>query len=338
MKNSTALLGACLLALSCAQAQSSETDEPTGVHFHWTREHYLQLPNEPLDGGPDAADSSGDSRKGADHPSALAVRDSGTKASSSQVMWDMTFHGGNILNHVTARVVFAGIGWTTPGFVADKISGIDSFFAGYSGSHYASASDEYIGANGEVGFNLTYQGHSIVPSESSVDGTKLSTVTNAVCAEVSAGKFSFDTAGDETVVVYTQMRRPANINYCGYHGQVRCSGRLLQYAFIWDLDNDWSCDAGDLPWVNNHTDGLSNIANITAHELAEIRTDPATNAWHDTGLQETADKCSFVFAHDSLTLKNGTKWRLQALWSNKANNAGTGYYTDGGLPACIDGQ
>jgi len=336
ISHAAAILVTATITLTGAQAQAVETDQPTRVHYHWIRGH-APLPNEPLDGGPDAPGSAGDVRTPAENSTGAPVRGSGTSASSNAI-WNVTFHGGNILNHVSARVVFAGIGWTTPGFINDKIVGIDTFFAGYSGSHYAGASDEYIGANGEVGSTLTYQGHSIAASESSVDGTKVITVTNAVCAEATGGKFLLDTSGNETVVVYTQMQRPKTVNYCGYHGQARCGGHVVNYAFVWDLDQDAACDAGDLPWVNNHSDGLSNIANITAHELAEIRTDPAGNAWHDASQAEVADKCAFVFGHDRVSFANGSTWRLQTLWSNKANNAGNGFYSGGGIPACVDGQ
>src|SRR5262245_42571004 len=45
----------------------------------------------------------------------------------------MTFHGGTILVANKTEAIFWG-DWSNPG---DKITGLDSFFAGFGGSHYA---------------------------------------------------------------------------------------------------------------------------------------------------------------------------------------------------------
>ena len=116
-----------------------------------------------------------------------------------------------------------------------------------------------------------------------------------------------------------------------------CSGQTIQYAFYWSLDGDSGCNAADS--LTGHSQGLASLVNVTGHEVAETRTDPELQSWFDTSGNENADKCAWTFKHSYVTLKNGTKWKVQSIWSNAANDAGTGYPAlGGGYKACIDGQ
>src|SRR5437660_7883748 len=64
---------------------------------------------------------------------------------------NMTFHGGPIMPTAIVQPIFWGTSWTTPSAVGDKITGLASFYAGHSNSHYAQTVDEYTGTNGTVG-------------------------------------------------------------------------------------------------------------------------------------------------------------------------------------------
>jgi hypothetical protein len=252
---------------------------------------------------------------------------------------NVTFHGGRVLGEVFARVVFAGAGWTDPEFENDKLTGIDKFFKGYSNSSYAGISDEYAGTNAQVSSLLTYQGYASIESNiPSVDGANQASVAAAACREATSGNFELNTSAAQVIIIYTDMRRPPTNQDCGYHASTGCGGEHVQYIFVWNLDDDSACDAQDLPRVNGHSNGLSNIANVTAHELGETRTNPNGDAWWGPlASQEVADKCAYVFAHNSIKFTDGTTWKLQTQWSNLAFDAGSGTDDDAGNPGCIDG-
>jgi hypothetical protein len=254
----------------------------------------------------------------------------GTTSTSSAAM---TFHGGNVLPHVAARVVLAGAKWRDPAFAADKITGLDSFYGGYGGSTYAATADEYIGANGLVGAALRYQGHD-APLPASVDGTSMAAVANAACAEFASGSFQAETGGTQYIAVYSDMKRPASVKYCAYHGAVSCSRQTVTVAFFWNLDADGGCGAQD--YITGHSPGLAALANVTAHELHEARTDPLINAWYDAQQNEVGDKCAWTFASPYVTFRNGSRWKLQAEWSNAAYSLSRGVANRSGQQACVD--
>ncbi len=307
MRYGTLLAGALLAAATAAAAEPGEPAEdlaysPTSPaqHVHATRDEAAR-------------------RHGA-----------GTTSTSSAAM---SFHGGNVLPHIAARVVLAGAKWRDPAFAADKISGLDSFYSGYGGSIYAVTADEYIGANGPVGAALRYQGHA-APSSTSIDGTKLAAVTTAACAEFASGAFLPDTGGTQHVAIYSDLKRPASVKYCAYHGAVSCNRQTVTVAFYWNLDGDSSCGAQD--YVTGHTPGLAALANVTAHELHETRSDPMLNAWYDAQQNEAGDKCAWTFASPYVTFKNGSRWKLQAEWSNAAFSLSRGVANQSGQKACVD--
>ena len=80
-------------------------------------------------------------------------------------------------------------------------------------------------------------------------------------------------------------------------------------TFLWNLDGDASCSAQGA--TTGHSQGLAALANVTAHEVQEVVTDPQLNAWYDSTGAENTDKCAYA-------LKKG-------------------YKTLAGAPGCIDG-
>src|SRR4051812_30440650 len=63
----------------------------------------------------------------------------------------MTYHGGKIMTTAVTKVILWGPSWANASFAADKITGLDSWYAGHGNSNYAKTSDEYTGSNGTVG-------------------------------------------------------------------------------------------------------------------------------------------------------------------------------------------
>jgi hypothetical protein len=244
---------------------------------------------------------------------------------------DMTYHGGKILTTVNSTAIFWGPSWTNSNFVGDKITGLDSWYNGHSGSNYAKTVDEYTGTNGQVGATTSYGGHIIDASAASGGGQ-----TSVILAEVCKVITSPDTSGDGYYAVYSDVGR-GNAGYCAYHSYGTCNGQPVQFAFFFNLDGDPGCDPQD--GTTGHSQGLAALANVTAHEISETRSDPAApGAWYDRSGQENGDKCAWTFNVSSVAFTNGTRWKLQGEWSNHAYDTGTGYPNSSGQNGCLDGH
>lgn len=257
--------------------------------------------------------------------------DTPTSASASPAM---TFHGGVVLGQLSIRLLYAGPSWSSQVFVADKIAGFDSFFAGFAGSSYAATAQEYSGSNGAVGPTIHYQGHG-TPLATSLDGESMQDVATAACNEYAANAATMPNPGSELIMIVSDMKRPSGGKYCAYHSAATCdNGQMIQFGFVWNLDGDPSCTVQDS--ATGHSQGLASLVNVTAHEVQEARSDPHLDAWFDSSNNEIGDKCAWSFGATPVTLSNGTRWKLQGEWSNAAFNAGTGFQNSSGQPGCID--
>ncbi len=283
----------------------SELNEPPMLGLHWSRETH-----------------------GARSDRAASI---GRAAATA----NMTYHGGKIMPTVVAKAIFWGPSWASAAYVGDKISGLDSFYVGHNGSNYAKTVNEYTGSNGTVGASLTYQGH-VVDTSTASGGSRTSTILNEVCKMVTAGQISPDPAGNGYYPVYTDIKR-GNAGYCAWHSAGSCGGVNLQFAYFFDLTNDAGCNPSDSQ--TGHSQPLAALANVSAHELEEARSDPANpGAWYDASGAENGDKCAWTFNVPFVTFTNGSIWKLQGEWSNKAYSAGTGYANASGQKGCIDGH
>lgn len=245
---------------------------------------------------------------------------------------NMTYHGGKIMPTAVTKTIFWGTSWAT--YNGDKITGMDSWYDGFSGSNYAKTSDEYTGIGGQVGATTTHQGHIIDTSVAS-GGNNTSVILAEVCKQVTAGLITPDPSGNGYYAVYSDVKR-GNAGYCAYHSAGTCSGKLVQFAFFFNLDGDPGCDPVDTRTV--HSQGLEAIANVSGHELSEARTDPASpGAWYDSSGQENGDKCAWTFNVPFVTFTDGSTWKIQGEWSNAAYTAGTGYPNSSNQKGCLDG-
>lgn len=243
----------------------------------------------------------------------------------------MTYHGGKIMTTAVTDAIYWGPSWSNSTFVGDKITGLDSWYIGFSSSNYARTSDEYTGTNGTVGAVTTHLGHFI---DLSTPGNGNS--TSAILAEVCKEIVSPDPAGNGYYPVYVDTKRGSN-GYCAYHSVGTCHGVTVQFAFFFNLDGDPGCDPADT--TTGHSQGLAALANVSGHELSEARSDPANpGAWYDSSGAENGDKCAWTFNVPSVTFSNGTKWKIQGEWSNAAYTAGTGYPNSSGQRGCLDGH
>ena len=248
---------------------------------------------------------------------------------------NMTFHGGPIMPTAVTKAIFWGPKWASSTFVADKMTGLDSFYKGYSGSRYAATSNEYTGTNGKVGATTTYQGH-LVDTSTASSGDAPNDILGEVAKQVQAGAIVLNSSGNSYIAVYTDLPR-GDSGFCAWHSAGTVNGTRVEFAFFWSLDNDVSCDPGDK--ATGHSQGVAALANVSAHELSEARTDPASpGGWYDATGWENGDLCSWSFNSASVTFSNGSKWKLQGEWSNAAFKAGTGYAGITGQRGCVDGH
>ncbi|WP_348263135.1 hypothetical protein P8935_00935 [Telmatobacter sp. DSM 110680] len=251
------------------------------------------------------------------------------KAAGSRRSPDMTYHGGKIMPSSVTKAIFWGTSWAT--YSGDKITGMDTWYTGFSNSNYAKASDEYTGSNGTVGPMVTHGGH-VIDSSASTGGGNTTTILNEVCKVIT----NPDSAGNGYYAVYTDTPR-GNAGYCAWHSAGTCHGVPVQFAFFFKLDGDAGCDPQDTSGL--HSQGLAAIANVSGHELSEARSDPASpGAWYDSSGQENGDKCAWTFGAPLVTFSNGSEWKIQGEWSNAAYNAGTGYPNSSGQKGCLSGK
>ncbi len=243
---------------------------------------------------------------------------------------NMTYHGGKIMPSAATKAIFWGASWAT--YTGDKITGLDAWYAGFNASNYSKTGGEYTGTNGTTNSGSSFhQGHVIDTSAATGGGS-----TSAILAEVCKVITSPDPSGNGYYPVYTDVKR-GNAGYCAWHSAGSCGGKPVQFAFFFNLDGDAGCDPADT--TTGHSQGLAALANVTAHELLEAMTDPASpGAWYDSSGAENGDKCAWTFNVPSVVFPNGTRWKVQGEWSNAVYTAGTGYANSSGQKGCLDGH
>ncbi|MGZ3688984.1 MAG: hypothetical protein ACXWP5_16810 [Bdellovibrionota bacterium] len=240
----------------------------------------------------------------------------------------LTFRGGTVLHGQRAQAIFWGPQWSDPAFAGDKISGIDDFFNGYSGSSYANTVSEYTDASGAIAPGLVYLGHSV---DSSSPPSKALSTSGAVAE---ACKITGNAPDPEALYLIYTSSGAGHVNYCAWHSWGTCSnGAQIQVAYMPNIDGISGCDPQDA--LSGHSQGLAALANVTAHELSETITDPRGAGWVDSSGSENGDKCAWAFPSTLSSFSNGTMWKLQMEWSNAAYSAGTGLPNLSGQKGCI---
>jgi len=212
--------------------------------------------------------------------------------------------------------------------VGDKISGLNSWYDGFGGSHYANTSNEYTGTSGQVTSSVT-NGAFVVDTTLASSGNQTSAILTEVCKVIP------NPVANGYYPVYVDLRR-GHASYCAYHSYGSCGATPVQFAFFFNLDGDPGCDPQDT--TTTHSQALAALANVSGHELSEARTDPRNGGWYDSAGEENGDKCAWTFNVPSVQFPNGTTWKIQGEWSNKAYDSGTGYPNSSGQQGCLDGH
>lgn len=252
------------------------------------------------------------------------ARDHASAGGGAGTSPNLTWHGGTVMTTgAYVQPIFWGTSWGSPG---DKISGIQSFYAGMGGSTYNATNSEYTdGTGGHVSTGVTLGSTIIDLSAAPKSGQRTSPILSEVCAKISNPR------PDGYYPVYVDTPR-GSAGFCAWHSAGTCNGVTVQFAFFFKLDGDAGCDPQDTSGL--HSQGLAALANVTGHELSETVTDQHLDAWYDSSGAENSDKCAWTFGTPLLTFSNGSQWKIQGNWSNAANNAQSGF---GSSKGCLDG-
>jgi hypothetical protein len=282
------------------------------------------------DDGETAQDVNGDNGLNGAPEHVMKTKDAGHGGGGGSPL--MTLHGGGVLVSNKTQAIFWGAEWGdgTNAFSGDKVSGLDSFFSGFGGSHYADDSTEYNGSDGVYVTNSsTYLGH--VFDNSAAPTRALSTKT----AAAEACKIVNNNPDPNALYLIYTSTGAGHVSYCAWHTWATCSnGAPIQVAYMPNLDGVGGCDPGQYA---GHSVGLAALANVTAHELSETITDPRGGGWFDSSGQENGDKCawSFPVAAEPVRFSNRSEWYIQGEWSNNAFALGTGYANRDGQNGCL---
>jgi len=241
---------------------------------------------------------------------------------------NLLYHGGPVMHGTVVQPIFWGTNWGNGSFVGDKISGLQVFFSGMSGSSYAGTNTEYADAGGHVSTSVTDSSPITDLSPATASGQTTGPVLAEVCSKIA------NPAANGFYPVYIDKPR-GNAGFCAWHSAGTCGGVTVQFAFFFNLDGDPGCDPQDSSGL--HSQGLAALANVSGHELSETMTDPHLDAWYDSSGSENADKCAWSFGTPLLTFTNGSQWKVQGNWSNNAFNTSTGYPNSRGQRGCLDG-
>jgi hypothetical protein len=216
--------------------------------------------------------------------------------------------GGAVLTNTTSYALW----WGSPGnWPGDAMMGINTFLGGLDGSAYLAITDQYLGAQARTQFagNLfdTYAPPQQSPSTEEVVGE--------VCKVLTANRIAPSPNG--LYMVFTD-NFPNQNQFCAWHDAGRCpDGTTIHVAYLPNATGVQGCDPGNQLACNNLSQGTRALANITAHELLEMVTDPEGDAWRDADGEEIADKCVWMF--QSCVALRGGQWQLQEEWSNGAS-------------------
>jgi hypothetical protein len=242
----------------------------------------------------------------------------------------MSFHGGTVLTASKTRAIFWGSQWGNASFAGDIVSGLDSFFGGFGGSNYAKTTTEYSGTNGQVTAGSAYLGHVFDTTSPPKRALSTSQAVSEAC------KVTGNNPDPNALYLIYTSSGAGHVNYCAWHSWGSCpNGAPVQVAYMPYIGGVAGCDPGDT-WTG-HSQALSALANVTAHELAETITDPRGAGWYDSAGAENGDKCAWSFV-GPVTLANSSVWKLQMEWSNAAFTAGSGYANNSGQKGCLQGQ
>jgi hypothetical protein len=219
---------------------------------------------------------------------------------------NISYHGGPLLQNVQVESVYDGSAWNTNATLQQLVPQVDGFLQYFVTSPYMDVLKQYNVGDG------TFTGHDVVAQGlgSQVSDSQIRSTLNA---QINSGQLAAPNANSLYVVfappgvVVTANGQNSISNFAGYHDVFTDSaGAPVYYAVI------------PFPTGNVSSQQLNPFQQMTltlSHELAESITDPDTQTgWLDPQRGEIGDVAEGVVG-----LLNG--YVVQAVWSNAAGQA-----------------
>lgn len=252
---------------------------------------------------------------------------------------------GQVLQTHSTKAIFWGSAWNDATFVGDVISGMDTFFQGFGGSHFAQILTEYTDASGRtISANSTYNGHVIDAAQPPAGALSSSTVIAEACAMTNNNP---DPNGVYFVYTSTAASLPGT---CAIQSYGTCGGRRgvpIQVVYVpYMTGEEPGCSGvlnhGDDGSMTGHSTALGQYGNVTANQLMNSITNPRGTGWLDAYEYGISFKCDGIFLPDDQygnlqyeLFSNGSLWTVRTKWSNAAYRAGTGVPNSSGVLGCV---
>lgn len=272
-----------------------------------------------------------------------------------------------VMTNIEINPIFWGTSWKND--TSDIKTGIQQFYKGFIGSKYAKASlSEYYQKLNNITTYVGTTSEKIKLNPNYIDNTDSSSINNPTnynspyfvlskivklinlirIVEPNSNLITKpNISGYSYYPVYVDQVRPDNCNFCGWHSYGFFNKINIKIALIWKFDStDNGCGCGTTEYIFSPTGGpsrqsqiLSSMANISAHELCEVMTDPLLNTWCDRNGDENGDKCAWIFNSSGNTrFSDGKIWKLQSEWSNALANGSKAYPVIPGTGGCTCGE
>jgi hypothetical protein len=249
----------------------------------------------------------------------------------------LQYRNGAVLRAANVQVIFWGNEWADPAFAVDVIDGIDTLFAGYSGSNYAYAATEYSDKTGAITPNIAYLGHIIDMTQPPVGASGLTvSAGNAEVLKITAN----NPAPNTVYMIFTSTDQ--GTGKCGWHSSGSVgngkNAKPYQFAYVPNVSGIAGTPCSNVQdTVTGHSLRLAAIANLAMHYFTRTITNPRGGGWTDSNGEEIASKCVTILPAEGSypVFSNGIVWKLQGLWSNAAYRAGSGEPNLNGQPGCI---
>jgi hypothetical protein len=236
----------------------------------------------------------------------------------------LLYHGGHMQTAPRIYLVYWGPNWFSGGDQYGVANRLNSFYKGIAGSGYAEALKEYNRTSSSFTNPLGqyrgwWQDKSPVPSHPS--STQLKSAVRRAANHF--GDFGYNT---QYVIATTWGISDQKLNdhlWCAWHDWTPAgpTGKWVTFTslpYMPYLDAlGRRCGGGTVNGANGKLDGVTILA---GHEYAETINDPDFVAWYDSDGDELGDKCSWINL-TNYTLRNGSSFPVQPLWSNRARKA-----------------
>ena len=234
---------------------------------------------------------------------------------------------GEVMHFNKTKAVFWGAEWKND--TSDVIPGLEHFLTAWGDSHPASLAIEYYDIHGPVTAKSEYVGKifddtPLPPADVKI----LIAIIDRVC------KLTDNNPNKDTIYMVYTYNAPAKYGWNVFAGEVPVGAihypglcGLKPFQITW-MPRTILLDFGKKSDWGGHSPLLSSLADASAHELWETMINPLGDGWYTLAdMGEVGDRCYTTFppTEDELsTLSDGSKWRLQTLWSNAAFKAKSG--------------